>query len=282
MSEFFHLDILSDGIATLVLDCPDLKVNKLSTLVMQALDRQFKELASNTTIKVLLIHSGKKDNYIAGADIQEIKNLNDEESGYNAARKGQSILDSLEALPFPTVAVIHGACVGGGLELALACQFRVATDHDRTKIGLPEVNFGIIPGFGGTQRLPRLIGLTRALPLILTGKLISGSKSFKNGIVDACVPQGYLETTLQTFVTSILCDKGRFRILKRRSQGGFLPWFLNKTFIGRAIVFRQAYRSLFQKTNDFLLLNLFYSVIFDKLHHYKIFFLFPLYCFLNI
>ena len=248
MSSFFSLDISSDGVATLVLDCPDLKVNKLSTPVMEALKCQFEELASNTTIKALLIRSGKKDNYIAGADIQEIKLLNDEESGYKAARMGQAVLDSLEALPFPTVAVIHGACVGGGLELALACQFRIVTDHDRTKIGLPEVNLGIIPGFGGTQRLPRLIGLTRALPLILAGKLISGSKSLKNGIVDACVPQGYLETTLQSFVRSILCKKGRSKILKERSQSGFIPWFLNKTFIGRSIVYRQAYQSLIQKT----------------------------------
>ncbi|MFQ5772306.1 MAG: enoyl-CoA hydratase-related protein, partial [bacterium] len=159
----FELVQRENGVAFLIFDLKDEKVNILSSKVMLELDSWLDELRTNTEIKALVILSGKEDNFIAGADVSEIKDVVDPEEGANKARMGQAIFQKINDLPFPVIAAIQGACVGGGLELALACHFRLAKTHPKTKMGLPEVKLGILPGFGGTQRLPRLIGIQRAL-----------------------------------------------------------------------------------------------------------------------
>ncbi|MDH4161134.1 MAG: 3-hydroxyacyl-CoA dehydrogenase NAD-binding domain-containing protein [Nitrospirota bacterium] len=180
----FHYEIDSHGIAVLTFDLPDEKVNKLTTAVMDELSRILDDLSISRTIKALVIRSGKPDNFIAGADISEIRNITDADLGEELSRNGQEVLQKIEDLPFPTVAAINGACLGGGLELALACRYRVVSSGPRTVLGLPEVKLGIIPGFGGTQRLPRLVGLANSLDMILTGKSVYPRKAKRIGLAD--------------------------------------------------------------------------------------------------
>jgi 3-hydroxyacyl-CoA dehydrogenase / enoyl-CoA hydratase / 3-hydroxybutyryl-CoA epimerase len=222
----FTLDIQETGIATLTFDMPDSSVNLLSTEVLLELDDHLSTLQKQEGIKILLVQSAKDNIFIAGANIEEIKALNDEEGAYDIVRKGQNILIKLEHLPYPTVAVIDGACLGGGFELALRCNYRICTESSATKIGLPEVNLGVLPGFGGTQTLKNLIGPSKALELILGGKVINGKKALKLGMVDACVPHGYLGFKLETLVEQILDTKKREKILAKRYKKSFVEKWL--------------------------------------------------------
>ncbi len=180
----FSYEIHNDGIAILTFDLPGEKVNKLTTQVMDELDQVLGELHAKTDIKAMVVQSGKAGNFIVGADISEIRSITDSTRGEALARRGQSVLAKLESLPFPTVAAIHGPCMGGGLELALACTYRLISNDQRTALALPEVKLGIMPGFGGTQRLPRLVGLTNALDMILTGKSVFPKKARRMGLAD--------------------------------------------------------------------------------------------------
>lgn len=221
---------IEDGIATLIFDIPDSKVNILNHKSMAELNAHLDALKKNTEIKVLRFVSAKKDIFIAGADITEIRSLDDCDTAYDVVRHGQIILEKIAYLPFPTIAVIDGACLGGGFELALRCTYRIATENKATKIGLPEVNLGVIPGFGGTQTLQKLIGPSKALELILGAKYINGAKALKLGMVDACVPQGYLDFKLAAFTQSILNPIEQDGILKKRYQPTLVerltPWII--------------------------------------------------------
>src|SRR3990167_7399362 len=162
---------IQDEIAFIEFDQPYSKVNVLNTSAMQELDSILGQLAggAHPDVKALLITSKKDGIFIAGADIKEIEVINTVAEAKEKAEKGKEILFKLAELKLVTMAVINGACLGGGLELALACNYRVAGLTNKIKIGLPEVKLGIIPGFGGTQRLPRVIGLTKAVSMILGG-----------------------------------------------------------------------------------------------------------------
>jgi len=233
---------IEEGIATLVFDIPDSKVNILNHQWMEELKTHLDALKSNTQIKVLRFVSSKKDIFIAGADITEIRSLDDCDTAYNVVRHGQIILEKIAYLPFPTIAVIDGACLGGGFELALRCTYRIATENKATKIGLPEVNLGVLPGFGGTQTLQQLIGPSKALELILGAKYINGAKALKLGMVDACVPQGYLDFKLAAFTQNILNPSQREAILKKRYKPTMVerlfPWLITSV----------AYKTVMQKT----------------------------------
>ncbi|MCH9649159.1 MAG: enoyl-CoA hydratase/isomerase family protein [Deltaproteobacteria bacterium] len=179
---------LRDGVAWVHVNDPAKKVNTLSSRVVVEFEACLSTLEANPP-KGVIIRSDKPDIFVAGADIQELRDTDDPKDVTRMLEQGHQICRRLGALPCPVVAAIHGACLGGGLELALACHRRVATDHPKTKIGLPEVQLGLIPGLGGTQRLPRLIGVVDALPLILTGKQVKAQKALRLGIVDAvCQP----------------------------------------------------------------------------------------------
>ncbi|MBK9294143.1 MAG: enoyl-CoA hydratase/isomerase family protein [Oligoflexia bacterium] len=199
-----------DGdIAWIEFDLPGEKVNKLTSKVLVRLLNIIEEL-SQSKYKAVVLISKKNNNFFAGADIEEIKDLKVQQDARDAAAFGQSIFTLLEALPMPTIAAINGACVGGGCELVLACDYRIATDDASTKIGLPEVLLGIIPGFGGTQRLPRLIGLQASLDIILAGKTVLGTKAYKAGLVDLCVPKELLLSEVKKFVNEVI-KKGKRR-----------------------------------------------------------------------
>ena len=174
----------NDGIVWLMLDRPGSSANALSKIVLEELDMILRELAL-TVPRGLIIGSTKASGFIAGADIKEFTTLSSVDEARRLVRAGQSVFDRLEALPFPTVAMIKGFALGGGLELALACRHRVALDDGRLTLGLPEVMLGIHPGFGGTVRSVRLLGAATALDLMLTGRNVRADKARKIGLVDA-------------------------------------------------------------------------------------------------
>jgi 3-hydroxyacyl-CoA dehydrogenase / enoyl-CoA hydratase / 3-hydroxybutyryl-CoA epimerase len=241
----FHIDRRSDGIAVLTFDIPNEKVNKLTTLAMNELDRLLDELAADQQIKALVIRSGKPAIFIAGADIAEIRDITDTARGEELSRRGQAVLLKLEALPFPTVAAIHGACMGGGLELALACSLRVVSNDPRTALGLPEVKIGVVPGWGGTQRLPRLVGLTNSLDMILTGKSVYARKAKKIGLADEVT---YPETLLDAAVSTAKQAIGRPRPSPIRARRPFISRILESNPLTRSLIFRIAKDRVLKET----------------------------------
>ena len=181
-------DLTADGVLVLTIDVPGEKLNMLGKAMMQELLALLGEIEARTDVRAVVIRSGKADNFIAGADIKDFVAIKSSLEGETLSRQGQSALDRVAALKVPVVAAIHGSCLGGGLETALACRYRIATDHPKTSLGLPEVNLGIIPGAGGTQRLPRLVGLRTGLDLILTGRPLKAMRALRAGVVDEVVP----------------------------------------------------------------------------------------------
>ena len=188
MTAAFTRERDSSGVLVLTLDVPGEKVNMLGRGMLEEFQSFLIEAESDRTIKAVVIRSGKPDNFIAGADIKEFLAIKSALEGETLSRTGQALLDRLEALPVPVVAAIHGSCLGGGLELALACRFRIATDDPKTVLGVPEVMLGLLPGAGGSQRIPRLIGLAHGLDLILTGRSLKATRALKVGLVDEVVP----------------------------------------------------------------------------------------------
>jgi 3-hydroxyacyl-CoA dehydrogenase / enoyl-CoA hydratase / 3-hydroxybutyryl-CoA epimerase len=173
----------ADSVVWLTIDKPGTSANVLSSDVLRELDAELAPLIQNPPRAVIVI-SAKKSGFIAGADIKEFTGITSQEDGFRLIRRGQDVLNRLESLPCPTVAAIHGFALGGGLELALACRYRVAVDDERLSLGLPEVQLGIHPGFGGTVRSVRLIGVRPAMQMMLTGKPLRGDKALQLGLVD--------------------------------------------------------------------------------------------------
>ncbi len=172
-----------DGVVMLTLDRASSSVNAISRAVLDELEQIVERLAINKPAGVI-IHSAKASGFAVGADIKQFVEYARQDSVLENIEHGQRVYEALARLPCPTVAAIHGACMGGGTELVLACRQRIAADDDKTRIGLPEVMLGIHPGWGGTARLPRLIGATEALPLMLTGKALSAKRALSLGVVD--------------------------------------------------------------------------------------------------
>lgn len=187
-----RLEIKDNGTAVLTLDQADSKVNLIQFELLTEIRDSLEEIAANPSVKALVILSGKPGQFIAGADIKLIQGITSIESGFQLCLQGQQIYSRLADLPIPTVCAIQGPCLGGGLELALCVQYRLASDENSTVLGLPEVQIGVLPGLGGTQRLPRLIGLQSALDLILTGRKVKGPRALKLGLVDEVVPAALL------------------------------------------------------------------------------------------
>ncbi len=183
----WRLEKDSDHLLWLTFDREGTPVNSLSREVFSELDAILDALTTQPPKGMALV-SGKKTGFIAGADISQFVEIKTADEAFELIRQAQIVLDKLAAMPFPTVACINGFCLGGGTELALACTYRIATEEESTKIGLPEVNLGIHPGWGGTVRLPLKVGVMNAMMVMLTGRSFSGSAMAKMGAVDACVP----------------------------------------------------------------------------------------------
>jgi 3-hydroxyacyl-CoA dehydrogenase/enoyl-CoA hydratase/3-hydroxybutyryl-CoA epimerase len=238
--------VIEDGVAWLWLDDPGKKVNTLSSRFFGWFDEQLSRLESED-LRGLVILSGKRSNFVAGADIEELQSLSTQDEVLDLLERGHEMICRFEALPYPTVAAIHGSCLGGGLELALACDRRVATDDDKTKLGLPEVQLGLIPGLGGTQRLPRLIGVPDALDMILTGKQVRARKARSLGLVDEiCHPYNLGDAAVQ------LLDAAAEALAKKRQRGRGLAsragdW-LAKTPLGDKLVYDKAREKVMKKS----------------------------------
>ncbi len=172
-----------DGVVTLTLDRANSSVNAISRAVLDELEQIVERLAIDKPAGVI-VHSAKPTGFAVGADIKEFVEYARHDTVLENIEHGQRIYESLARLPCPTVAAVHGACMGGGTELILACRHRIAADDDKTRIALPEVMLGIHPGWGGTARLPRLIGATEALPIMLTGKPLSARRALGLGVID--------------------------------------------------------------------------------------------------
>ena len=195
---------INQNIATITFDLENEKVNKLSFEVLKEFDEKLNLVQENEQIKALVIDSAKKDVFIAGADIKEIEQLTDEKEVFDALMRVHRIFNKLENLTIPTIAYINGACMGGGLELALACKYRVLSTNEKTKLAFPEIKLGIFPGFAGTIRAPKLIGLVNALDLILTGKTVDARKAYKINLADAIFDNAQKEFMLDEFVKNAI------------------------------------------------------------------------------
>lgn len=178
----------SDGIGHLVFDNPEEKVNSLSQMFVDEFFAILDQIESNNHINGVILESAKPGVFVAGADIKWLKDLKTRDDCYNFARIAHIPFNRLEGLNIPTLAAINGVCLGGGLELAMACKWRVAMDHKSVQLGLPEVKLGLIPGGGGTQRLPALIGIQQALQIATTGKTLTAEEALKLGLIDAVLP----------------------------------------------------------------------------------------------
>jgi len=241
------LEIGEGGIAWITFDDPGRKLNVLTETVMINLGRLVDEVRDGVTdgsVSALLIRSGKSDTFIAGADVDAIAAVEDPLAGEEAARFGQAVFTALETLPIPTVAAIHGVCMGGGTEMSLACRYRVASDAEKTRIALPEVQLGILPAWGGTTRLPRLVGLQAALDMVLTGKTVSASKGRRIGLVDAVFPAELFLAKAEAFTRERLAD-GPVRTGARK---GFLRRLGEDTAPGRRVILAAARRQVMAKT----------------------------------
>jgi 3-hydroxyacyl-CoA dehydrogenase / enoyl-CoA hydratase / 3-hydroxybutyryl-CoA epimerase len=232
-----------DGVAVVTLDTPGAPVNVISRGVKEELYELLAELERDATVKAVAFFSGKPDNFIAGADIEEFVQLKSTADAEQLSRDGQALLDRVAEFPKPIVAGIHGACLGGGLEFALACRYRVATDHPKTQIGLPEIQLGILPAAGGCQRLPRLIGARAALDMILAGKSERAAKAFRLGIVDELVPPAILQE-----IAIAAANRLAQGPVRPRRSGGFLGALLDGNPLGRLLVFQLARKQVMSQT----------------------------------
>lgn len=178
---------LVNGVFVVTLDSPNEKVNSLGKAVMNEFQSIVSEIHSNPQIEAAVIISGKPGCFIAGADISMLEKLTSAAEVTQVSKEGQRLLQQIADSKKPIVAAIQGACLGGGLEVALACHYRIAVKDKKTGLGLPEVMLGLLPGAGGTQRLPKLISLPNALDMALTGRTLKADRAKKNGVVDLLV-----------------------------------------------------------------------------------------------
>jgi 3-hydroxyacyl-CoA dehydrogenase/enoyl-CoA hydratase/3-hydroxybutyryl-CoA epimerase len=239
---------------TLVFDLPGEKVNKLSKKVMQEVETllpQLESLGSQGKIDALILISGKPKNFIAGADIEMIQSAKTSLEAEELSRMGHQLMNRWEDMPFPTVAAIEGTALGGGCEFALACSAIVMSNHPSTKIGLPEVMLGLIPGMGGCVRLPRKVGLASALDLILTSKNLSGDRAYKMGLIEACLPkENFQEAALRWTKLNLEALKSGKRIAKEPKLGGMggpVGTLLEKSPM-KSIIFKKAREGVLSKT----------------------------------
>ena len=193
------LTSLDNNIFTVTINRPD-KLNAINAQVMTDLDSVLNEILSNEEIKSVIITGAGQKGFVAGADISEFHGLSVEE-GKAVAKKGLDIFFRIENSPKPIVAAVNGFALGGGCELAMACHFRIASEN--AKFGQPEVNLGLIPGYGGTQRLVQLIGKGRAIELLISGNLIDANTALQYGLVNAVVPQEELLNKATSILTVI-------------------------------------------------------------------------------
>jgi 3-hydroxyacyl-CoA dehydrogenase/enoyl-CoA hydratase/3-hydroxybutyryl-CoA epimerase len=238
-----------DGSVMLKLDVPGKSVNVFNRQVLADLDAAFEALAQENNVPLLVLHSGKPSGFLAGADMAEFLAIADSAGAMALSELGQRLFDKLAALPMPTVASIAGPCLGGGLEFALACDYRLVYDKPSTQLGFPEIELGLLPAWGGTQRMPRVVGLERALAVILAGKRLKAREAFRWGLADALAAnEGELREQFDRLKARAMSEG------KRPLDG--LPlrtWrqkLLESNPLGRRVLFKGAERIIRRKVPD--------------------------------
>ena len=252
MSDVFTIEKRPASVALLIMDIKGETMNTLQDGFNDEVTAKFDLLENDNAVRAVVLISGKKDSFIAGADISQLDQITSAKQGVEVSRASQKVLNQMASFSKPVVAAIHGVALGGGLEVSLACHARVATDSKKTKFGLPECQLGLLPGAGGTQRLPRLIGVQPALDIMLTGKMVNAKKALKLGLVDDVVPESILIDTAAKLALS------RIDVDKRDSKKGFIDTLQDKDAltefalagnpIGRKFLFDQARKQLHKTT----------------------------------
>jgi len=240
----FTLNRQDNGIAHLVIDVVDENVNTLKAEFAEQINAVLADIKADKTITGIVLCSGKQDSFVAGADINMLDACQSREEVVALSRQGQRIFSQLEQLAIPIVAAIDGACLGGGLELAMACHARVCTDNPKTALGLPEVQLGLLPGSGGTQRLPKLVGLQKSLDMMLTGKQLRAKQALKAGLVDDVVPSSVLLAVAEQKAIT-LGQRGKKSAQRKQ---GVVDKLLENNSVGRNIVYQQAQKTVQAKT----------------------------------
>lgn len=232
----------NDGIAVVWLDQPNEKVNKVSLDFVAEVDQLFQQLEQDSSVKAAVILSRKKD-WIAGADIEMFDKVKKKGDFIQFTRDGHQSLNRLEKGKKPVVAAIHGACLGAGTEIALACHGRIVSDDKSTHFALPEVMLGLLPGGGGTQRLPRLIGIQKSLDMMLTGKKIYASKAVKIGLADKITTKESLLNAAIEFAQQLV-----HKPLVRKDKREFVEKLLESNPLTRSVIYRKAKEMVLKQT----------------------------------
>lgn len=234
----------NEGIATIWMDQPDEKVNVLNYGLIEEFKPMLDSVEKDPDIKAIILVSKKKDTFIAGADLDMLKQMEKPEDVDKFNEDGNTVLDKISRFPKPVIAAIHGATLGGGLEVALAAHYRIATDDSKTKFAFPEVKLGLLPGGGGTQRLPRLIGIQKALDIMLTGKNVYPYKAKKIGLIDELVHKNTLMTAAVETAQKMVDGK----IKPSRDNLSITDKLLEKNYLGRNLIYSKAKERVLKQT----------------------------------
>ena len=245
MTQAFSLEVQEHGIGTLKFDLPEKKVNIFNESVLAELGDVIANLGDRNDLKCLVLLSAKPETFIAGADLDLISGVTDPSIAEAGVRFGQQLFQGWEDLPFPTIAAIRGTCVGGGTELALASTHVLISDRPNIRIGLPEVQLGIIPAWGGCTRLPRRVGIQAALDMILAGRTVPPRQAFKIGLVDGLLP----DATFHELVWRFAEEASKSSPRERRPKKKFAALLLEDNFLGRKILFDLARKQVLKKTS---------------------------------
>jgi 3-hydroxyacyl-CoA dehydrogenase/enoyl-CoA hydratase/3-hydroxybutyryl-CoA epimerase len=243
MSNALKVEV-ADGIATVTFDLPGESVNKFTRGVVAEFAALMDRFDQEDAIRAAILVSAKHDVWVAGADVEEFLSFRSPDQATEMSRTAQALADRVEHSRVPMVCAIHGACLGGGLELALACAHRIASDHPKTVLGLPETQLGLIPGIGGTQRLPALVGLKVALDMILNARNVRAKKALQTGLIDELVHPAILRDIAMQRAREFA--SGLRKPERKREDRTVGSLLLDENPIGRSVVFRQA-RALTQK-----------------------------------
>jgi len=247
-SETIHVERDNDGSVVLILDVPGRSVNVFNRQVLADLDAALDAVAESHA-PLLVVRSGKKSGFVAGADLNEFLGIQDTASAEAISEAGQKLFDKLASLPMPSLAAISGPCLGGGLEFALACDYRLVFDRPNTQLGLPEVELGLLPGWGGTQRLPRVVGLERALRMILDRKRLNATEALRWGLADEVAKtESELRERFARWTVRAVAEGKRAR--DRLPLRTWRQRFLESNPVGRRVIFRIAERQLRRKVWD--------------------------------
>ncbi len=247
------LELCTDGVAIVVMDDPEASVNTLKAGLAEEFERLLGELERNPGLKAVVLISGKPDSFFVGANLEMLRSVRSSVDAAALSRMLKEMQQRLSMLPVTTVAAIHGSCLGGGLELALTFDARVASDSESTRFALPEVKLGLLPGGGGTQRLPRLIGVKPALDMMLSGRQLRAREAYDLGLVDRLTDKSGLRDAAVDFALALEKLSVNEAALRRPAnsmftRSGFTNWLLSKTALGRHLLFSKAKKLTLART----------------------------------